>query len=157
MSLNMLASNSVSDANHASSTVGLMLSGTICLEHVCAEGQTRHNNDFGGGHELLVRGRGSSQKSIDGELGTYTNLCDEHQRSIIQAVLKNALAMQRRFDDALPRCAEGRREKEELAMKKNIEASREDNIVGVYFYEMYHSSRCWKTARVTKCTIWNVG
>jgi hypothetical protein len=149
MLLNMLASISVSEANHASSTVGLMLSGTIHLEHVCAQGQIRDNNDFGGGHEFLVRGRGSSQKSIDGELGTNTNLCDELQHSIIQAALENALATQKRFDDALPRYAEGRREKEELAMQKNIEASREDYIIGVYLYEMHHSDRCWKTARVT--------
>jgi hypothetical protein len=47
MSLNIPASNNVSEANHASSTVGLMLSGTIRLEHVCAEGQTRYINDFG--------------------------------------------------------------------------------------------------------------
>jgi hypothetical protein len=52
MSLSELASNSVSEGNHASSTVGLKLSGTICLDHVCAEGQTRHNNDFGHGYEF---------------------------------------------------------------------------------------------------------
>ncbi len=81
-------------------------------------------NYFGHGHECYIRGRGSSQKSIDGELGIYTNLCEEHQRSIIQAALENALAMQKRFDDALSQCAEGRMEKEELAMQKKIEASR---------------------------------
>jgi hypothetical protein len=150
MLLNVSASNSVSEANHASSTVGLKLSGTIRLEHVCADGQNRYNNKFGHGHEFLVRGRGSSQKSNDGELGTYANHCDEHHRSIIQAALENALATQKRFDDALPQYAEGQREKEELAMQKKIEASREDYIVGVYFYEMNHSDRCWKTARVAK-------
>jgi hypothetical protein len=92
MSLNVSASNSATEANHALSTVRLKLSGTIRLDHVCAEGQTRHNNYFRCSHELLVGGRGSSQKSIDGELGTYTNLCDEHQRSVMQTVLENALA-----------------------------------------------------------------
>ncbi len=33
-------------------------------------------------------------------------------------------------------------------MQKKIEGSREDYIIGVYFYEMYHSDRCWKTTRV---------
>jgi hypothetical protein len=117
------------------------LSGTIRLDHVCAEGQTRHNNNFGRGHEVLVRA-GSHQNSAEGNLGTYTNLCEEHQRSIIQAALENALATQRRFDDALAQYAKGQREKEELAMQKKIDASREEYIVGVYFYEMYHSDRC---------------
>jgi hypothetical protein len=88
MSLNVLASNRVTEVNHASFTVGLKRSCIIHLDHVCAEGQTRHNNDFGRGHEFLLGDRGFSQKSIDGELGTYTHLCGEHQRSIIQAVLE---------------------------------------------------------------------
>jgi hypothetical protein len=150
LTLNVLASNSMLEANHASSTVGLKLSGTIRLDHVCAEGQTRHNNDFGRGHEVLVQGRGSRQKSVDRNLGTFTNLCEEHQRSIIQAAVENAQATRRRFDDALERYAVVRREKEELAMQKKIDASREEYIVGIYFYEMYHSERCWKTKRVAR-------
>jgi hypothetical protein len=35
-------------------------------------------------------------------------------------------------------------------MQKKIEASRKDYIIGVYFYEMYHSDRCWKTASDAK-------
>jgi hypothetical protein len=97
------------------------------------------------------------QKIIDGEMGTSNNLCDEHQRSIIQAALENALAKGKRFDDALLQYADGQRAEEEVAMQNKIEASREDYIIGVYFYEMYHSDRCWKTARVAKSTIWNVG
>ncbi len=67
------------------------------------------------------------------------------------------MATQKRFDDALPQYAEGRREKGELAMQKNIEASSKDYIVGVYFYEMYHSDRCWKTVRVTKAQFGMLG
>jgi hypothetical protein len=154
---NVSASNSVLEANYASSTVYLKLSGTIRLDHVCAEGQTWHNNDFGHSHECYIRCGGYSQKSIDGELGTYTNICEEHQHFIIQAVMENALAMQKRFDDALSQYAEGQREKEELAMQKKIEASREAYIVGVYFYEMYHSNRCWKTVRVAKAQFGMLG
>jgi hypothetical protein len=67
------------------------------------------------------------------------------------------LATQKRFDDALLQYAEGRREKEELAMQKKIEASREDYIIGMYFYEMYHSDRCYKTARVAKAQFGMLG
>jgi hypothetical protein len=150
LTLNVLASNSVLEANHAFSTVALKLSGTIRLDHVCAEGQTRHNNDFGRGHEVLVRGRRSCQKSVDRNLGTFTNLCKDHQCSIIQAAVENAQATRRKFDNALERYAVGRWEKEELAMQKKIDALREEYIVGVYFYEMYHSERCWKTKRVAR-------
>ncbi len=150
MLLNVSASNSVSEANHASSTVGLKLSGTICLNHVCAKGQTRHNNNFGRGHKVLVKAGSRQNNSADGNIGTYTTLCEEHQRPIIKAALENAHATQRRFDDALAHYAEGRREKEELAIQKKINASREEYIVGVYFYEMYHSDWCWKTKRVAR-------
>ena len=149
-SLNVSASNSVSEANHASSTVGLKLSGTVRLDHVCAEGQTRHNNDFGRGHKVLVKAGSRQNGNVNGNIGTYTTLCEEHQRSIIQAALENAHAIRRRIDDALARYAEGRREKEELAMQKKIDASREEYIVGVYFYEMYYSDRCWKNKRVAR-------
>ena len=92
-SLNVSASNSVLEANHASSTVGLKLSGTIRLDHVCAEGQTRHNNDFGRGHEVLVKAGSRQNGNVNGNIGTYTTLCEEHQRSIIQAALENAHAI----------------------------------------------------------------
>jgi hypothetical protein len=99
MLLNVSASNSVLEANHAPSTVGLKLSGTIHLDHVCAEGQTRHNNNFGRGHEVLVKAGSCQNNSANGNIGTYTTLCEEHQHSIIQAALENVHATRRRFDD----------------------------------------------------------
>ncbi len=111
--------------------MGLKLSGTICLDHVCAEGQTRHNNDFGCGHKALVRGKGSNKKSSNRIMGTYHNLSEEHKCSIIQAALDNAHATRKRFDEALTRQAEERRKKEESAMHKKIDASQEDYIVGL--------------------------
>jgi hypothetical protein len=41
------ATTSISESVHASSTVGLGIAGTICLDHVTAKGQTGFNNDFG--------------------------------------------------------------------------------------------------------------
>ncbi len=49
------ATTSISESVHASSTVGLGIAGTIRLDHVTAEGQTCSNDDFGRGHERLVR------------------------------------------------------------------------------------------------------
>ncbi len=45
------ATTSISESVHPSSTVGLGIAGTICLNHVSAEGQTCFNNDFGRGHK----------------------------------------------------------------------------------------------------------
>ncbi len=150
LTLHVLASNSVSEANHASSTVGLKLSGTIRLDHVCAEGQTKHINDFGCDHEFLVRGKRSSGKSIIRNLGTYHNLCNELKNSIIQAAQENANATWKRFHSALARQAEGRRRKEEIAMQRKIDAAQEHYIVGLYFYKMYTSPRCWETVRAAR-------
>jgi hypothetical protein len=49
------ATTSILESVHPSSTVGLGIVGTIHLNHVTAEGQTRFNNNFGCGYEQLVR------------------------------------------------------------------------------------------------------
>ncbi len=56
---------------HASSTVGLGIAGTIHLNHVTAEGQTRSNNDIGRGHEQLVRCSNKSEDMNDRVFGTF--------------------------------------------------------------------------------------
>ena len=43
--------------------------------------------------------------SVNGNIGTYTTLWEEHQHSIIQAAPENAHAIRRRFDDVLARYA----------------------------------------------------
>lgn len=46
-------------------------------------------------------------------------------------MLENTHATRRRFGDALTRYAEKQWEKEELAIQKKIDASREEYIIGV--------------------------
>ncbi len=58
----MDASTSISESVRATSTVELKIAGTIRLDHITAEGQTRANNDFGRGHESFVTGRRSSNQ-----------------------------------------------------------------------------------------------
>jgi hypothetical protein len=49
------ATTSISKSMHALATVGLGIAGTIHLDHVSAEGQMRFKNDFGRGHDALVK------------------------------------------------------------------------------------------------------
>ena len=65
------ATTSILESVHASSTVGLGIAGTICLDHVTAEGQTHSNNNFGRGHERLVRGSNKSEDVNDRVFGTF--------------------------------------------------------------------------------------
>ena len=66
---------------HASSTVGLGITGTIHLDHVTAEGQTCSNNNFGRGHERLVRCLNNSEDMNESVFGTFHQLPEELRRS----------------------------------------------------------------------------
>jgi len=67
-SLGKDATTSISESVHASSTIGLGIA-----DHNTAEGQTHSNNDFGRGHERLVRGSKKSEDVNDRRLGLSTN------------------------------------------------------------------------------------
>ncbi len=56
----MKASTSISESKHASSTVGLITSGTIQFDNTTSEGQTRADNDFGRDANSLVTRRGKA-------------------------------------------------------------------------------------------------
>ena len=56
--------------------------------------------------------------------------------------------MKKSFDVALAKQLEKRRRKEEIALEKQYEDATEDYIVAIYFFEQYHSPRCWLTANV---------
>ena len=136
------ATTSISESVHASSTVGLGIAGTIRLDHVTAEGQTRSNNDFGRGHERLVRGLNKSEDVNDRVFGTFHQLPEELRRSLILFGKENASKSRKRFDEALASQREASRQKEEIALQKKLDQTQGDYIVAIYFYEQYHSSRC---------------
>ena len=109
------STTSISESVHASSTVGLGIAGTIRLDHVTAEGQTRSNNDFGRGHERLVRGSNKSEDVNDRVFGTFHQLPEELRRSLILFGKENASKSRKKFDEALASQQEARRQKEEIA------------------------------------------
>ena len=144
--MNKMAHNSISESNHASSTAALQICGNIRLDHAAAEGQTRANNDFGRKHESLVKGnRAKSTNAKVLDLGMFHQLPCELQETLIQTSRENAMKTRQSFDNALQKQRVARQEKEELVMKKKLDRAKEDYIVAMYFYEQYHSPRCWTT------------
>jgi hypothetical protein len=130
---------------HASSTVGLGIMGTICLNHVTAEGQTRSNNNFGHGHEQLVRHLNKSEDMNDRVFGTFHQLPEELRILLILFGKENASKSRNKFDEALAAQQEASRQKEEIALQKKLDQTQGDYIVAIYFYEQYHLSWCWLT------------
>lgn len=141
----MKASTSISESVHASSTVGLVISGTIRLDNVTAEGQTRANNDFGRGIESLVTGRGKAGKLTERVLGTFHILPKELQQSLVAFGKSHAPAARRQFDSALKEQDDARRRKEEIALERKLNEAQSEFIVAIYFHEQFHSPRCWRT------------
>ncbi len=84
------ATTSISESVHVSSTVGLGIVGSICLDHITAEGQTRPNNGFGRGHEQLVRHSNKSEDIHNRVFGTFHQLPEELRRSLILFGKENA-------------------------------------------------------------------
>ncbi len=64
-------------------TVGFGIAGTICLDHITAEGQTRSNNNFGRGHDQLVRCLNKSEDVNDRVFGPFHQLPEELRRLLI--------------------------------------------------------------------------
>jgi hypothetical protein len=112
------ATTSISESVHASSTVGLGIAGTICLNHVTAKGQTHFNNDFSQGHEALVRRSKKSNKINERIFGSFHILPEELQWSLILFGDENASRLQKSFADALEAQQEACHQKEEIALQK---------------------------------------
>ncbi len=139
------ATTSISESVHASATVGLGIAGTIHLDHVTAEGQARFNNDFGRGHKALVKRSSKSDNVKERVLGSFQKLPEELQHSLILFGKENASSLRKSFDDALSVQHEACRQKEEIALQKKLDQMQGDYIIAIYFYEQYHSLRCWWT------------
>jgi hypothetical protein len=95
------ATTSISESVHASSTVGLGIAGTIHPDHITAEGQTRSNNNFGCGHERLVRRSNKSEDMNDRVFGTLHQLPEVLRRLLILFGKVNASKSRKKFDEAL--------------------------------------------------------
>ena len=95
------ASTSISESMHALATVGLGIAGTIRLDHVTAEGKTQFNNDFGHGHNALVKRSSKSDSVKERVLGSFHKLPEELQSSLILFGKENASSLRKSFDDAL--------------------------------------------------------
>jgi hypothetical protein len=82
---------------HAKSTVGLGIASTMRLDHVTAEGQTRSNNEFGCGHEQLVRRSNKYEDMNDRVFETFHQLPEELGRSLILFGKGNASKSRKKF------------------------------------------------------------
>ena len=69
---------------------------------------------------------------------------------MIQTARKNVRELRQKFDDALERQKEAHRVKEELIIAKQLDNAKEDYIKPMYYWEMYHSPRCWLTVAVAR-------
>ena len=69
--MGMMAHNSISESNHATSTTSLITGGMISLYHAAAEGQTQVNNYMGRAHDTLI---GRSKESNVKSIGTFHTL-----------------------------------------------------------------------------------
>lgn len=99
---------------------------------IAAEGQTRHNNDFGRGHKALVTGKLAKSGPVERVLGKYHTIPAELRQSLIQFSREGALKQRKSFDEALERQYTARSRKEETMLKKKLDATKADFIDAIY-------------------------
>ena len=141
------ASNSISESAHAASTYSLKTSGTIRLDSASGEGQTRANNDFGRGHDALVkRGNKASGPQPEREFGQFFKLPAELQRSLITMAKQGAPNLRKRHDKALAAQKAEKLRRQQLMADKRLQDAEEKYIAAIDHFERYHSKRCWRNA-----------
>jgi hypothetical protein len=72
------------------------------------------------------------------------------RESLFQAARENVREYKQSFDEALRRQEKIKRKKEEIALEKKLDSAKEKYIDSIYFYEQYHSPRCWLTEEVAR-------
>jgi len=88
----------------------------------------------------------------DKPMGTFHLLPPELQKTAIVASQENAKSNRKNFDEALERQFKKRRMKGEIMLRKQYANATEEYVVVIYFYEQYHSPRCWKSVEEAKST-----
>jgi hypothetical protein len=152
--LGRLANNSISESCHASATEGLKQFGMIRLDYSGALGQTIVNDDFGRGHEAYAsRGRvkevtnkikGTAEKK-EIVLGSFHMLHPKIQDSLLQTARKTAKKHGQRFNAALKRQEDLKREKMELLFEKKLDDKGSNFIENLYLWDQWHHEKCWQT------------
>ena len=143
------ATNNAAERLFGASTEFLQTHGTIDLDHYVAPGMSRVNNDSGRAHKLLVSGKKRDPKAIgEGgafQMGSKFDLPSKLQETLMIHAKEFAPAHKKRTKKWLAIQFEARQRAEEVKLKKKREDYKEENIVAIYFFEQFHSPRCWKT------------
>ena len=120
---------------------------TIDIQHSAAGGHARSINLFGFDDEELVKGnRQRKNKECKGVGGFYLLPPELSETAVITAKEKR-VAHRKEFLDAVERQMAWRADKDDLAAKKQVDASLEESLEALVFYQQYGSDRCWKTEK----------
>ncbi len=145
-STQLCGTNDPSEGGHAASTAALKTSGTIRLDHAGAEGQSRANNDFGRGHEQLIdRRKKDDSDSNNNVLGTFHELAEKLQRSLLVFAQREKDNCRKQFDALLEEQKRSAREREEVALRNKLDREQTQHITNTYLLEEYDKPRCWRT------------
>ena len=147
-SLGLHATNNVSESLHGGLTGAIQTWNGIRFDHAAGEATTRKNNDVGRGHQAMISGRKGRKAPTERVFGTLHQLPPELRESLFQAARENVKEYKQSFDAALRRQEELKRKKEEIALEHKLDKAKERYIESIYFYEQYHSPRCWSTAEM---------
>ena len=81
-----------------------------------------------------------------GEKGIFHNFSDEIQISLVLTAMEDAPRTRRENRSLLNRQCKAKQMKEEMIKEKGLQKATEEYIDAIYYYNMYKSSGCWKSA-----------
>ena len=147
-SLGLHSDNSVSESGHALATRGYETWGTLRIDRATGEGAMIQGRWVHRGHEALISGRKGKHQPTEREFGDFHKLPFELKQSLIQTARENVAECKKNYDEALVIQREAKREKEEIALQHKLNKAEDQLIEATYYYEQYHSPRCWRTKAV---------
>ena len=137
-----MAVNDPAECTFAGLTRQLECFGRISLRSAGAVSQAQYNGDFGRGHSAKRHCAGSTSKAV----GVFHTLSSMMTASMLTVGLEDAPATRQDARLMLAKQRAVRQKKEELARTVALASAREEHIDALYYYAMFSSAACWKTA-----------
>ena len=112
---------------------------------------SRTNNDFGRNLDKYIKGRKANKEKESKSIGGFHELDAKTPELAISAVLTAKHyqdSYQDRFKRELTVQEDTRRGKEELALKKGLDVSKEETVDALFCFEKFNSAKRWKTKKI---------
>ena len=144
--LHKMATNDVAEGPFAGTSQQLQTFTTLSGTNASAVAQARFNGDFNRPEKELCRRKSSDNSDNSPKTGAFIGLGKEMLETAIQFALNKVKEVKKGQRESLKRQGDVKAAKLALLKEKGLKAATKEYIDKLYYYDMYNSLRCWRTA-----------